>query len=33
VKLIVDDGGLDDVTQEVPAAPEANVVVDGEDDE
>ena len=33
VKLIVDDGGLDDVTQEVPAAPEANVVDDGEDDQ
>ena len=31
VKLIMDDGGLDDVTDEVPVAPEANVV-DGEDD-
>ena len=31
VKLIMDDGGLDDVTDEVPVAPETNVV-DGEDD-
>jgi hypothetical protein len=33
VKLIVDDGGLDDVTQEVPAAPDTNVVDNGEDEE
>ena len=26
VKLIIDDGGLDDVTDDVPVAPEANVV-------
>ena len=32
VKLIIDDGGLDDLTQEVPTAPEATVV-NGEDDE
>jgi hypothetical protein len=31
VKLIMDDGGLDDVTDDVPVAPETNVV-DGEDD-
>ena len=40
VKLIMDDGGLDEVTDEVPVAPETNVVdgenegiVDGEDEE
>jgi hypothetical protein len=32
VKLIVDDGGLDDLTDEVTAIPEANIV-DGEDEE
>ena len=32
MKLIMDDGGLDDVTDEVPTVPEANIV-DGEDEE